>query len=373
MTTIFYDVLNNITLLMSAFYLIGKMSPDPITTESKRSTRILYGIFLSMISILLMQLTIEPAPGILVDLRHIPVIVAAYFVGPLPTFIVTATIVIYRFSINTNFAAYAACVFILCIAFGTSYIVKKMPVYSKRTFMTVTLYATGVHTLILAIVLWDTGVLVETLAVVLPASFISCWLTLLVSRDIRLTKQTVQSLHRRTQLDFLTGLHNFHAFTNYLTDVKQSSILQEKTVTLLMIDIDYFKKVNDTYGHEAGDDVLRQFARRLKDGVGNVGYLSRNGGEEFSVLFEHSTLQEVETLAEQLRERIETMPFIVQGHEPLPVTASFGLASFKETTSHIDDLVSHADAALYHSKQHGRNQVTRFSVEQEVASANQIS
>lgn len=367
MKVILYDVLHNLTLLMSGFYLLGKLSLHPITVDSKRSVRILYGISLSVLSLLLMQMTIEPVPGVLVDLRHIPVIVAAYFAGPLPTFIVTVVIILYRFSISTNAAAYAAALFIISIAGGTSLLVKWFPIYSKRTFTLVTIYATVLHGAVLTYVLSETGLVTTILSVVIPASFVSSWLALVIIRDIRLTKQSMRTLQQTAQRDFLTGLHNFRAFTDHFDDLKQQTILHQHEIALITIDIDHFKQVNDTYGHEAGDEVLRQFATRLKDGVTDAGYVSRNGGEEFSILVEQLTIAKVVALAEQLRERIATSPFQLSTGVFLPLTASFGVASFPKTTTEIQHLVTDADAALYQSKQNGRNQVTLFSTEQEVA------
>ncbi|WP_026828678.1 GGDEF domain-containing protein [Exiguobacterium artemiae] len=367
MKTILYDLLHNLTLLMSGFYLLGKLSPHPITVDSKRSIRILYGISLSVLSWLLMQLTIEPVPGVLVDLRHIPVIVAAYFAGPLPTMIVTIVIILYRFSVNLNSSAYVAALFITLIAVGTSLLVKWLPIYSKRTFTIVTVYATVLHGIVLTYVLADSGFIMDILSVVLPASFISSWIALVIIRDIRLTKQSMRTWQQTAQRDFLTGLHNFRAFTDHFDDLKQQTILQQHEVALITIDIDHFKHVNDTFGHEAGDEVLRQFASRLRDGVTDAGFISRNGGEEFSVLVEQLTEPKVLALAEQLRERIATTPFQLTNGAQLPLTASFGVAHFPKSTSEIQQLVTDADLTLYHSKQNGRNQVTLFARELEVA------
>ena len=365
--TILYDLLHNLTLLMSGFYLLGKLSPHPITVDSKRSVRILYGISLSLLSWMLMQLTIEPVPGVLVDLRHIPVIVAAYFAGPLPTAIVTIVIILYRFSISLNSSAYAAALFITLIAVGTSLLVKWLPIYSKRTFTLVTVYATVLHGIVLIYVLADSKLIMDILSVVLPASFISSWLALVIIRDIRLTKQSMRTWQQTAQRDFLTGLHNFRAFTDHFDDLKQQTILQQHEVALITVDIDHFKHVNDTFGHEAGDEVLRQFASRLRDGVTDAGFISRNGGEEFSVLVEQLTDVKVLALAEQLRERIATSPFQLSNGTQLPLTASFGVALFPKSTSEIQQLVTDADVALYHSKQNGRNRVTLFTRELEVA------
>lgn len=365
--TILYDLFHNLTLLMSGFYLLGKLSPHPITVDSKRSVRILYGISLSLLSWMLMQLTIEPVPGVLVDLRHIPVIVAAYFAGPLPTAIVTIVIILYRFSISLNSSAYAAALFITLIAVGTSLLVKWLPIYSKRTFTLVTVYATVLHGIVLIYVLADSKLIMDILSVVLPASFISSWLALVITRDIRLTKQSMRTWQQTAQRDFLTGLHNFRAFTDHFDDLKQQTILQQHEVALITVDIDHFKHVNDTFGHEAGDEVLRQFASRLRDGVTDAGFISRNGGEEFSVLVEQLTDVKVLALAEQLRERIATSPFQLSNGTQLPLTASFGVAHFPKSTSQIQQLVTDADVALYHSKQNGRNRVTLFTRELEVA------
>ncbi len=365
--TILYDLLHNLTLLMSGFYLLGKLSPHPITVDSKRSVRILYGISLSLLSWMLMQLTIEPVPGVLVDLRHIPVIVAAYFAGPLPTAIVTIVIILYRFSISLNSSAYAAALFITLIAVGTSLLVKWLPIYSKRTFTLVTVYATVLHGIVLIYVLADSKLIMDILSVVLPASFISSWLALVITRDIRLTKQSMRTWQQTAQRDFLTGLHNFRAFTDHFDDLKQQTILQQHEVALITVDIDHFKHVNDTFGHEAGDEVLRQFASRLRDGVTDAGFISRNGGEEFSVLVEQLTDVKVLALAEQLRERIATSPFQLSNGTQLPLTASFGVAHFPKSTSQIQQLVTDADVTLYHSKQNGRNRVTLFTRELEVA------
>lgn len=369
MKSILYDVLHNLTLLMSGFYLLGKLSPHPITVDSKRSVRILYGLSLSILSLLLMQLTIEPVSGVLVDLRHIPVIVAAYFAGPLPTCIVTAVIIVYRFSVNTNAAAFAACLFILLVAGGTLLIVRWLPLYSRKTFTVVTVYATVLHGLVLTFVLFDTGLILDILSVVLPASFASSWLALVIIRDIRLTKHAMQTLQQTARRDFLTGLHNFRAFTDQLEDLKQQTILHSREVALITVDIDHFKQVNDTYGHEAGDEVLRQFAKRLQDGVTDSGYVSRNGGEEFSILVERLTVVKVLALAEQLRERIAAAPFVLSSGVGLRLTASFGVASFPERTGQIQHIVTDADTALYQSKQNGRNRVTLFSLQEEIASA----
>jgi len=366
MKSILFDVLHNVTLLMAGFYLLGKLSPLPITRESPRLTRVLYGLALSMISLLLMQMTIEAAPGVMIDLRHVPVIVAAYFGGVIPTTIVTVAIIVYRFSMGTNLAAFTAFGFIIAVALGTSLIVREMPPYAKRTFTLVTLYATALHALVLWIVLPKQILLLEVMSVVIPASFVSSWLALLIIRDIRLTKQSLRVLRQKAQLDFLTGLNNSRAFNEYFTDLKQRLILNKQSIVLLTIDIDHFKQINDTYGHEAGDEVLRQFASRLRDGVAESGYLSRNGGEEFSVLFEGVPLAEVIPLAEQLRERIACSPFRLATTD-LPLTASFGLAAYDETTSQIDHLLPDADAALYQAKQQGRNQVVLFSPNAESA------
>jgi diguanylate cyclase (GGDEF)-like protein len=165
-------------------------------------------------------------------------------------------------------------------------------------------------------------------------------------------------LHTRVQelaiTDGLTGLHNRVYFLNELQAEYRRARLGDTALSVVLTDIDFFKRVNDTHGHATGDEVLVTVARLLRQGVRDRDVVSRYGGEEFFVLLRGAPLHVAELVAERLRAAIEAATF---RPPELKVTASFGVASLGERFGDVDELVQAADAELYRAKQSGRNRV----------------
>jgi len=152
--------------------------------------------------------------------------------------------------------------------------------------------------------------------------------------------------------DQLTGLWNRRSFDQRLDGVIAHSARHGDAFSLLMIDIDHFKNVNDYYGHATGDDVLKRFGEVLGDRLRQYDVAARWGGEEFVVLTDGANLENACMIAEQVRESIANTPF-----SPVPrVTVSIGVAEYREGESG-DDLLKRADKALYGAKRNGRNRV----------------
>lgn len=167
----------------------------------------------------------------------------------------------------------------------------------------------------------------------------------------------------------LTGLYNYRYFEDYLN--AQMNDLKNCTITnlsLIMLDIDYFKGINDRYGHESGNEILRGLAAVLKREVGEKGTLARYGGEEFVILLPNYTKQQALQLAEKLRQRIEMQPFEIVPdllenvkHLIVHITASIGVSSAFEDTDNATNLLRNADHAMYKgAKEQGRNKVAGF-------------
>ena len=125
----------------------------------------------------------------------------------------------------------------------------------------------------------------------------------------------------------------------------------------MLVDIDNFKSINDTYGHEAGDRVLRQFAARFRRNTRSIDLACRIGGEEFVVVMPDSGLEPACQMAERLRECIAIEPFQPDGETTLTVTASVGVATLDQPQGSLDALFKRADRALYVAKRGGRNRV----------------
>ncbi len=162
--------------------------------------------------------------------------------------------------------------------------------------------------------------------------------------------------------DNLTGLYNRRHFEE-VTEVELESCRRHgEALSLVLLDIDHFKRVNDTYGHAAGDEALREIARLIRDNVRITDLPCRIGGEEFVVACRTTDREEARMLAEKLRQVIMDTP-IELGAATLSITISIGLATVDGDNSScvLDTHFKHADAALYYSKQHGRNRVTHYA------------
>ncbi len=158
--------------------------------------------------------------------------------------------------------------------------------------------------------------------------------------------------------DPLTGLHNRRYMSGQLQSLVRRATCGGDPVAALLIDVDHFKKVNDTYGHDVGDEVLREFAVRLATNVRAVDLACRFGGEEFVVIMPDTKLEDAARIAERLRGHVSGSPFHMPGlPEPLTVTISIGVSATLPDADTEAALLKRADGALYRAKSSGRNQV----------------
>jgi diguanylate cyclase (GGDEF)-like protein len=136
-----------------------------------------------------------------------------------------------------------------------------------------------------------------------------------------------------------------------------------------MMDLDHFKSFNDTFGHEVGDRILRQFAKSVTQAMRETNLAARYGGEEFVVVLPETDLQAAERVAERIRQAVERMVVPSGTDKPLPqVTVSLGIAMYPEHGKTLEELLKASDKALYESKHAGRNRVTVYVGETEAAS-----
>ncbi|WP_337172728.1 diguanylate cyclase [Gemmatimonas aurantiaca] len=166
-------------------------------------------------------------------------------------------------------------------------------------------------------------------------------------------------LEQLAQTDPLTQLLNRRALTERITAEMERALRYDSTLALLMIDLDHFKKVNDTYGHLVGDDVLRDVGQLLNQTIRGSDITARYGGEEFLVLLPETDDGGAVAFAERIRAAVEEHPFARDSmNEPLRLTASVGVAVFPAARiENVEDLFARADAALYRAKAEGRNRV----------------
>ena len=168
----------------------------------------------------------------------------------------------------------------------------------------------------------------------------------------------VQASMEMAVTDGLTGLHNRRYLDNHLAGLFSDPRLRERPVAGLILDIDHFKTINDTHGHEAGDEVLRTFADRVRLHTRTIDIVARYGGEEVVIILPDAGLAEAHAIAERIRERIEGTPFLVHREtRSVAVTVSIGVATRRPEDVGPGEMLKRADLALYRAKASGRNRV----------------
>lgn len=177
-------------------------------------------------------------------------------------------------------------------------------------------------------------------------------------QQLELERQAlIDELRLRANTDYLTGILNRRAFAAASSQRLQHACERQETLAVLLFDIDHFKSVNDTHGHEVGDQVLIRVAALVRDALREGEILARHGGEEFVVMPAHCSLEQACALADRLRQAIERAPLTLAGCQVLHVTASFGVATATGPAAALDHLLHAADLALYNAKRKGRNRV----------------
>ncbi len=171
-------------------------------------------------------------------------------------------------------------------------------------------------------------------------------------------RDSVQQTVEMAIKDGLTGLNNRRYFDSHLKSAFDKAQVNGRPLSLLMVDIDHFKQVNDDHGHDAGDDVLREFAKRISKNVRNPDMSCRYGGEEFVLLMPDTDIQLACVVAERVRREVAAHPFIIDGGtKQINITVSVGASCIDGPDDTREALLKRADEALYRAKHNGRNQV----------------
>ena len=180
-----------------------------------------------------------------------------------------------------------------------------------------------------------------------------------VAIDNALLHMKMQEL---TVIDELTGLYNFRYFGNKLSDEIRRADRYHQPLSILMVDVDHFKQINDTQGHQTGNIILQEIVSLIKRSVRDVDIVARYGGEEFVVLLPQTEMKNATIIAERMRRTIEKSYFTnSQGQRDIRATVSIGVAIYPDENISSEQLMEKVDKAMYYSKREGRNRVTKAS------------
>ncbi len=200
-----------------------------------------------------------------------------------------------------------------------------------------------------------------------PAGFSDKQLQILTILGSQAAIATAKALlYRRIEAmaitDGLTGLYNHRYFYQRIEEEWQRSKRYTKTFSLILLDVDFFKKFNDSYGHKSGDTALATVARVLKESTRNVDVVARYGGEEFIVLLPETVAQNAMIIAERIRSNIKNQPFEIDRRKPMvSVTVSVGVANYPDNADNFEELIERTDQALYNAKNTGKDRVCQFT------------
>ncbi|MCI4405836.1 MAG: diguanylate cyclase [Sulfuricurvum sp.] len=177
-----------------------------------------------------------------------------------------------------------------------------------------------------------------------------------------------EKLQELSDRDYLTGLYNRRKFEEFLTYEVKRSVRHRHKFTILMIDLDNFKYINDTYGHASGDLVLKEVTKIFSSNLRNVDILARIGGDEFAVILPETPYENGHAVVEKLRASLEATPISLM-YDQVSLTASFGIAEYPEQGENIESLLAGSDLAMYKAKRAGKNTIARADQsDQEIAS-----
>ncbi|MEH7109643.1 diguanylate cyclase [Bacillus sp. JJ1764] len=349
------DLFVNLSILVSILFFYSQIfKKSPLSSRSPYIIKVLAGIWGGLLSILLMLFSIKVS-GTFVDLRHIPTILVAYYGGALPAIISMILTIIGRYFISTNVFYYA----LLMSVSGTLFAIY----FSKRNFskkFKVTMILTFNNLMFSAIfgyLVHNIDVFIKVIPVYWLVSSLSAYLSFYVIGYIRRSQRLYDKYLEESVTDSLTGLNNKRKFNEVFKHLIKETKENDLKLSLLYIDIDFFKHINDTYGHETGDAVLKELGIVLQKNTRPFDIVSRNGGEEFTVLLRDCPLSRAVEIAERIRENVENHTFSFFSGKKIKLTISIGVSSFQDTTTDPAMLIEDADKSLYQAKKTGRNKV----------------
>lgn len=356
----FQSLINNFTML-TTFLFFGNLARSKYL-DSREDAKVLnewiMGVALGLLGVVLMYFSFPINDKWITDFRQLPILIAACLCGFGGGSITAIIIVCYRlffFHSDMMVSILALLNVIITLVVGVVFLHRlqfKLRNWIAALLITMFFVSVSFH-------IASVDFTFKTI-VIFNAVFMVCGLfTRSMLQYLKRTDDYLWLMQEHAERDFLTGLYNSRAFDAVMQKTIETTSTEQCKFSVLMLDIDHFKYVNDTYGHPAGDAVLATLADILKKQFRSEDHVARKGGEEFIVIVNRHNSTEVQAIAEQLRHNVEKYKFILQGNGTIHITISIGIASYPEVES--DKLIDTADQALYLAKQSGRNRVCLFS------------
>ncbi|GAA0315266.1 GGDEF domain-containing protein [Oceanobacillus oncorhynchi subsp. incaldanensis] len=324
---------------------------------------IIDGVLCGLNSVMLIIFSIEVAEGALVDLRFIPIMLMILLEGLFPAVIASIVVIAGRFLIGGMSDFSVSAVFLMIALVIGFQLIHKLyqPHQGKRTYIKAVVmifYSNIVFTITMMFHFQNDYLsLLSFLPVYCFISFVGGLTSLFFVRYLGKTEMLLAKYKEEVSTDFLTGLQNMRSFEKVWGQVVNKAVIKEEKLTILSLDIDQFKQINDTYGHPAGNQILTQFGDILSRNIRSFDMAFRNGGDEFSIVLPNCSIENALEVAERILEDVKAHPFQISQKESIYITVSIGAATYPDTCSNPLQIIHQADEALYKAKHSGKNQV----------------
>jgi len=355
------DLFINFTILITFTAICNNLFKESdIDSNSPVIARVFFGIIVGTCGCVLMLYRVNINDTVIMDFRSLPIILSAIYGGFLPTIITSLIIGGFRIIyFGLSLSSVVGLITAILMAISCSIIVNKIEnkknKYIVALIITNLIVAIGFALLIKDIYLLTKLITYFFIGTSLALSFLYKYINYYEEFHELFKKYKEESTK-----DFLTGLNNVRRFDDVFNNIVSNFKEVDGKLSLLYIDIDFFKKINDNYGHDNGDVILRELGDILIKACRTTDVVSRNGGEEFSVLLTNCDITETVKIAERIRKTVEEKKFTVSGGRVINITISVGVTSYPNISKDINNLIKDADVALYEAKHTGRNKVVIF-------------
>ncbi len=352
------DLFINMTILISFISIASQMLRNKHFYDKPAiKTRIAMGLITGTLGCVLMFFSVRITDNTILDFRNMAIILSATMGGTITAFLTGSIIAIFRLLyFGVNHSSIIAIFVAVSITLSCSLICKcQLKHYIKwllQTVMIIVITSIALFHLLgsrhnFGIIILFYGIS-HCVVSVITYSYVNYSLA---------TNKLFQKLKNESSKDYLTGLDNVRQFDLILNELVMKEYKTKKSISFLMIDIDFFKNVNDTYGHVQGDTILKELGLILINYCKPKDHVFRNGGEEFSLLLSNCSNTEALSIAEKIRSQVEQRTFHLLTGEQIKITISIGVSTYPETVKDLSKLHEKADNALYEAKRSGRNKV----------------
>ncbi|MBC2728601.1 diguanylate cyclase [Desulfosporosinus sp.] len=349
------DVLLNAAILIACLSLGNQILINhDIAPTSPLRLKLFISIMLGVLGIFLMINSIQIMPKIILDFRSTPILISAIYCGFMPSILTALIIGVFRLLyLGISFTSILGLITALVVGISCG-LISKLKISNREKWIYMSICILLIPTIGFVVLLYNQHLLSKLLIIYWLGTFLTLSLVYFYLQFLHFSKQNYKKYKKDSTKDHLTGLNNVRTFDTELNKVTKR-VTNNSLVALLLIDIDFFKKVNDEYGHQNGDKVLEDLSKILLSSSKSSDIVSRNGGEEFSIIITDCPPENVLKVAERIRTVVEKQGFSLIDNRIINITVSIGVSIYPD--NHIDKLVEIADAALYKAKRTGRNKV----------------